>query len=26
VQEFLALEKTLIEGTDEEFRFHSGVV
>lgn len=26
VQEFLALEKTLIEGSDEEFRFHSGVV
>jgi len=26
VQEFLALEKTLIEGVDEEFRFHSGVV
>jgi tRNA-(ms[2]io[6]A)-hydroxylase len=26
VQEFLALEKTLIEGGDEEFRFHSGVV
>jgi tRNA 2-(methylsulfanyl)-N6-isopentenyladenosine37 hydroxylase len=26
VQEFLALEKTLIEGTDEEFRFHSGVI
>ena len=26
VQEFLALEKTLIEGKDEEFRFHSGVV
>lgn len=26
VQEFLTLEKTLIEGTDEEFRFHSGVV
>ncbi|WP_062060482.1 tRNA-(ms[2]io[6]A)-hydroxylase [Cellvibrio sp. OA-2007] len=25
VQEFLALEKTLIEGGDEEFRFHSGV-
>jgi tRNA-(ms[2]io[6]A)-hydroxylase len=26
VQEFLALEKTLIDGSDEEFRFHSGVV
>lgn len=26
VQEFLALEKTLIEGKDEEFRFHSGVL
>jgi tRNA 2-(methylsulfanyl)-N6-isopentenyladenosine37 hydroxylase len=26
VQEFLALEKTLIEGRDEEFRFHSGVI
>lgn len=26
VQEFLALEKTLIEGIDEEFRFHSGVL
>lgn len=26
VQEFLALERTLIEGTDEEFRFHSGIV
>jgi tRNA-(ms[2]io[6]A)-hydroxylase len=26
VQEFLALEKTLIEGGDEEFRFHSGVI
>jgi len=26
VQEFLALEKTLIEGGDDEFRFHSGVV
>jgi tRNA-(ms[2]io[6]A)-hydroxylase len=26
VQEFLALEKTLIEGTDQEFRFHSGVL
>ena len=26
VQEFLALEKTLIEGGDEEFRFHSGVL
>jgi tRNA 2-(methylsulfanyl)-N6-isopentenyladenosine37 hydroxylase len=26
VQEFLALEKTLIEGGDGEFRFHSGVV
>jgi tRNA-(ms[2]io[6]A)-hydroxylase len=25
VQEFLALEKTLIEGGDEEFRFHSGI-
>lgn len=26
VQEFLALEKTLIEGIDQEFRFHSGVL
>lgn len=26
VQTFLALEKTLIEGADEEFRFHSGVI
>lgn len=26
VQEFLALEKTLIQGVDEEFRFHSGVI
>ena len=26
VQEFLALEKTLIEGKDDEFRFHSGVL
>ena len=26
VQEFLALEKTLIESGDEEFRFHSGVI
>lgn len=26
VQEFLALEKTLIEGVDEEFRFHSGTI
>ncbi len=26
VQEFLVLEKTLIEGSDEEFRFHSGVL
>lgn len=26
VQEFLALEKTLVEGVDEEFRFHSGIV
>lgn len=26
VQEFLALEKTLVEGIDEEFRFHSGVL
>jgi tRNA 2-(methylsulfanyl)-N6-isopentenyladenosine37 hydroxylase len=26
VQEFLALEKTLIEGRDEEFRFHSGIL
>ncbi len=26
VQEFLALEKELIEGEDKEFRFHSGVL
>lgn len=26
VEEFLALEKTLIEGIDEEFRFHSGTI
>lgn len=26
VQTFLALEKTLIQGADEEFRFHSGVI
>lgn len=26
VQEFLALEKTLIEGIDEEFRFHSAAI
>lgn len=26
VQEFLALEKTIIESADEEFRFHSGVL
>jgi tRNA 2-(methylsulfanyl)-N6-isopentenyladenosine37 hydroxylase len=26
IQAFLALEKTLIEGQDPEFRFHSGVV
>lgn len=26
VQEFLALEATLILGSDEEFRFHSGVI
>jgi tRNA 2-(methylsulfanyl)-N6-isopentenyladenosine37 hydroxylase len=25
IQEFLALEKILIEGSDEEFRFHSGI-
>lgn len=25
VQEFLALEKQLIESTDSEFRFHSGI-
>ncbi len=26
VEEFLALEKTIIESADEEFRFHSGVL